>query len=138
MFEKVLLAYDGSEEAKKAVEVAVDVAKKYSAKLYVLEVVDNTILYSFAAPPISFKELEKRAESHVNEVAQRARSSGVDCEPKVAAGYPPTAIMEFAESNGVGLIVMGSRGLSTFKKLFLGSVSSAVVNNSKVPVLIVR
>lgn len=53
-------------------------------------------------------------------------------------GDPAQAILDYVDKNSISLIVMGSRGLSTVKRVFLGSVSSRVVQEARVPVLIVK
>ncbi|AWR97852.1 universal stress protein [Acidianus sulfidivorans JP7] len=138
MFEKILVPYDGSEQAKKALDIAVELARKYNSKLYIIEVVDETVFEnSGILPPLSaIEELRKKAQKDVEEAAKKAQ--GLEVVNEVLSGDPGSTILEYSSNNGISLIVMGSRGLSKFKRLLLGSVSTVVVNHSSVPVMIVK
>lgn len=138
MFKRILVAYDGSEKAKKALEIGIDLAKKYYSKLYIVEVVDETVFRnSGILPPLeAIEELRKKAEKDIQEAYKKAQ--GLDVVAEVISGDPASSILEYASNKGIDLIVVGSRGLSTFKKILLGSVSSAILNNSTISVLVVK
>jgi nucleotide-binding universal stress UspA family protein len=138
MFQKILVGYDGSENAKRAMVVVGDLARKFSSKVFIIEVVDENSLYATGIlPPLSVvEEMWKKAKTDVEQAI--ASLPGIDATGEVVSGYPPSAIIEYASKVGADLIVVGSRGLSTFKRIFLGSVSTAVVQESKVAVLVVK
>jgi len=142
MFKKILVAYDGSDHAMRALDVAIDLAKKYEAKLDIVEVVDTAALLGMGVAPIPgevIQQVYSKANNDINQAKSRAQSQGVkDVEGVVLEGDPATAILEYAGKNGVDLIVTGSRGLSTFKRLILGSVSTKLVQEAKVPVLVIK
>lgn len=165
MFKKILCAIDGSDHASKALRIAVDLAKKYDARLVLLHVllrnVDAPELKRFAeieglaktvTPEIErLRGVDSRSEilrlgdlktisggvlaniaEHIVEAAKHeAENAGVD-EVGVAVldGDPAKRILEYAERQGVDCIVMGSRGLSDVKSLFLGSISQKVSNQA--------
>ncbi|MFP3399576.1 universal stress protein [Acidianus sp.] len=140
MFEKILVAYDGSEHSKKALDVAIDLAKRYSSEVYVVEAVDETIFETVGVlPPLSaIEEMEKKAKKDIDEAVNKATQNGVKAVGEVLSGDPATAILEYANKNDIKLIIIGSRGLSRFKRILLGSVSSRVVQESKIPVIVVK
>ncbi|ABL78863.1 universal stress protein [Thermofilum pendens] len=144
MFARILVAYDGSEHARKALEVAVDLASKYGAKLFVVEVVDSKSLTSSLREVPSLDvgrviaEIKSKASVDVRECLRLAQSRGVDAEGDVLEGDPASEILRYAEEVKADLIVTGSRGLSLWKRIFIGSVSSKIVSESKVPVLVVK
>ena len=142
MFKKILVAYDGSDHAMRALDIAIDLAKKYEAKLDIVEVVDTAALLGMGVAPIPgevIQQVYSKANNDVNQAKSKAQTQGVkDVEGVVLEGDPATAILEYAGKNGVDLIVTGSRGLSTFKRLILGSVSTKLVQEAKVPVLVVK
>ena len=72
------------------------------------------------------------------EYAEIAKARGVKAETMLVRGHPARAILDAAKAKGTDLIVVGSRGLGGVKGLLLGSVSNAVVQNSKVPVMVVK
>ncbi|MBW9141962.1 MAG: universal stress protein [Candidatus Aramenus sp.] len=140
MFERILVAYDGSENAKRALLQGIELAKLFNSRLFVVEAIDVTVFYNAGIlPPLSaLKDLEKKAKADMAEATELAKSQGVDVITDVIEGDPATSVLDYAEKNNVDLIVVGSRGLSRFKKAFLGSVSTAILNHAKVPVMVVK
>ncbi|BCS91701.1 Universal stress protein [Metallosphaera sp. J1] len=141
MFKHILVAFDGSENAKRALNVAIDLSKKYEAKLDVVEVVDTSVLLGAGigpVPPDVIESLYNKAKADIETAKKMADQAGVKAEGVIVEGDPATAIMDYASKNGVDLIVTGSRGLSTIKRMFLGSVSSRIIHEAKMPVLVVK
>jgi nucleotide-binding universal stress UspA family protein len=138
MIKKILLAYDGSESAKKALDTALDLARKYRAELYVLTV---------SQPPDCGEDVETEAiiensrsyhERALTPVKDVVAASGVKAVFEVAIGHPAEQIIYHADRYHVDLIVLGHRGKSLFRRLLLGSVSKQVVQYADRTVLVVR
>jgi nucleotide-binding universal stress UspA family protein len=142
VFKRIVVAYDGSDQAIKALNTAIELAKAFSSKLDVVEVVDTAALLGMGFAPIPsdvIAQIYSKAQNDVEQAKKKAQEAGVkDVTSQVLEGDPATSIIEYASKNGADLIVMGSRGLSTFKRLVLGSVSSKVVQESRIPVLVVK
>lgn len=142
MFKKILVAYDGSDHAARALDIGIDLAKRYEAKLDIVEVVDTAALLGMGVAPIPgevIQQVYNKAKSDIDNAKAKAQNQGIkDVEGVVLEGDPATAILEYAGKNGVDLIVTGSRGLSTFKRIILGSVSTKLVQEAKIPVLVVK
>jgi len=142
VFKRIVTAYDGSDHAIKALNTAIELAKAFNSKLDVVEVVDTAALLGMGFAPIPsdvIAQVYNKAQNDVEQAKKKAQEAGVkDVTSQVLEGDPATSIIEYASKNGADLIVMGSRGLSTFKRLVLGSVSSKVVQESRVPVLVVK
>ena len=138
---KILVAIDGSDHAWKALDLAIEIAKGREAQLIALHVLD------FEPLPDALREFarvehipleEERARYHSSigfgdALAQRAarvaRERGLTAvTPRSAEGRPANTILEVARDEKVDMIVLGSRGLSEPKALFLGSVSHKVAN----------
>ena len=143
MIRKILAAIDGSEHAWKALDLAADMARQHGAQLIVLHVVRfeplPEALRAFAeAERISVKEEEGRyhyaralGDQLTRAAEARARDKRVSAVAgRTVEGKPAEQILEVASSEGVDMIVMGSRGLSDAKALFLGSVSHKVANHA--------
>lgn len=142
----ILVPFDGSGFANRAIDYACDLATKYGAKLVLLHAID----YRFGRLP---DELHRFAVSeHLNgrdevyavvekllESAElRARNAGVENVETVSrAGDAATEILDTIKSVDADHIVMGSRGLSELKGLLVGSVSQKVVAHAGIPVTIV-
>jgi len=137
MFERILLAADGSVSSRKAADVAADIGKKYGAEVLVFHVLERQIT-GLGAYDV---EQPDEASDFVDEVVRELKDTGVSARGEVETapkGRVPRAIVEVAKEQGAGLIVMGSRGLSEWEELFLGSVTDRVLHLAECPVLIVR
>lgn len=141
MFQKIVVAYDGSEHAKKALDKAIGIAKCCGAEIKVVEAVDTSMLVGVGLTPIPqsvIDQLFTKARKDIDEAVSKVKAEGVKVEGVVLEGDPATSVLNYINSSGSDLVVTGTRGLSTLKKVFLGSVSSRIVNESKVTVLIVK
>ncbi|AEB95269.1 UspA domain-containing protein [Metallosphaera cuprina Ar-4] len=113
-------------------------AKHHSSKVVVVEALDPG---EYVIEAYYKEDLRKKREVislHTEEIKRMAIESGISIEYKVATGPPEEVITKFAEEEDVDLIVLGTRGHKGFKKLILGSVSSAVAERTKKPVLVVK
>ena len=133
---KVLIAYDGSDSAKRALEIAVDLAPKEAA-ISVVSVVEGLPQFGRAAAMI-LPEDEEESQRRLAEAGKVLAEHGTVAELVERRGDAATAILDEAEKEGTGLIVMGTRGLSTIERWFLGSVSSKVLQHARCSVLVVR
>ncbi len=146
---RILLPTDGSEGATRAANVAIEVAKKFRAELVALHVIAvpaGKVAKAELSPGYDaelkeyFESAHKKADSIVDEVIRSAEAKDVKAT-RLIQEYSFSVvetILEQATKSNVDLIVMGTRGLTGFKKLLIGSVSSGVVNHAHCSVLIVR
>lgn len=137
-----MVPYDKSEPANRALEYAIDLAKKYSSKISIVAYVSLNIGYSGdgGSSYVDMIELQRRsAEYTLSKLEPRLQELKIPFNLKAIEGTSITeTLVSYAERHHVNLIVMGSRGLGGFKKLLLGSVASGVLQHSKCPVLIVK
>lgn len=147
MFNKILCAYDGSEHAKKALESAKGIIKENpNAELHILHTIKfeplPTNIYGEMGVTVAQNDYMELAKKHgeqiLNEAVDYVNQAGFKAHGLLFYGDPASTILEFATDNAIELIVMGSRGLSTFKELFLGSVSHKITQSAKCSVLIVK
>jgi nucleotide-binding universal stress UspA family protein len=144
MPKKILAAIDGSEHGWKALDLAADMAKQQGARLIMLHVVPfepmADVLRAFAAAEhVPLEEEEARFRyartlgDHLTRSAEaRVRDKGLtDLIGRTVEGKPADQILEVARSEGVDMIVVGSRGLSDARALFLGSVSHKVADHAE-------
>lgn len=140
-FSKVLVAYDGSELSTKALNTALTYCRENQAKLEVLHVVNfqNFVVgEAMVAFPIPLQqEINDNAEKMIAK-AEEQMEGLADSRAILKQGSPAAVILDHAEESGCDLIVIGSRGLGGFRSFMLGSVSNHVVQNSEVPVLVVK
>ncbi len=139
MFRKILLAYDGSEHAQRALDCTRDLARKYGAQVILVHAF-HPIPHEWGTP------LRQQAEVHAigaaEKIIQEAQAKLADESfaviTELLEGPPAEAILRVAETRGCDLIVVGSRGLGELKATLLGSVSDKVLHHSVVPVLVVK
>lgn len=140
---KILVPIDGSKGSKMSVNAARDLGKKCGADLYILTVIPETSIFeqyptNFAYTLEVDKANTERAEYILNDAETDLSDYPYKVETFYTTGNPATQICKFAEEKDVTLIVMGNRGLGTFSRTLLGSVSNKVLNHSKVSVLVVK
>ncbi|MGA8664375.1 MAG: universal stress protein [Thermoplasmata archaeon] len=142
-FHRITVAVDGSEHATEALDVAIDLAHRYTSDLSILAVAPLTPVYvapqePFVATSVSPSD-RPRYQAIVEAAVKRAESAGVTAVTGICTdGVVIDEILGHLEDHPTDLLVIGSRGLSAAKRLLLGSVSSAMVNHAPCPVLVVR
>ena len=146
MYEKILVAVDGSDHAKHALNHAVESADKWGAELIILTVVPpiSPFIYSSEFDPTKIFELEdnirKSHQKILRESAELVNNKHLELkvETRLEEGRPSDVIVETAKEDDVDLIVMGSRGLGGITGWVLGSTSRHVVEVCTKPILIIK
>jgi nucleotide-binding universal stress UspA family protein len=139
LFSRILVAVDGSESAKNAFEKSIYLAQRCNSKLDVIHVVlDSTFGGDSATAFDLIDELKEKGKRLLEQCKNQAESNNVSVETFLKLGDYAQVIIDTASENNYDLIVMGSRGLSVFKELLLGSVSFKVMHHAKCPVMVVR
>ncbi|MDQ2055897.1 universal stress protein [Halobellus sp. H-GB7] len=135
MFEQILFPTDGSDGAAVAFDHVLDIATTHDATLHILNVVDTTQGGVLNLQSDSGDSLEEKGERTVSEAAERAHQRGVDTVTEVAQGEPYRSIIDYAETQGVNLVVMPTHGRRGLERFLLGSTTERVVRRADVPVL---
>ena len=142
MFEKILLAVDGSEQSNKAVGVASKIAQSCTREGRASVEVRHIREFEHARPGGEVPaEGSSEAQAFVKAAIDELRADGVTAHGAIlpaAMGNAAKTLLEEAKSTSADLIVIGSRGRSDFAALLLGSVAHKVVQYAACPVLIVR
>ncbi|MCS7462029.1 universal stress protein [Paenibacillus doosanensis] len=139
LFSKILVPFDGSNLSRKALSKAVDIVQETASResgkpvLEVLHIVQD-VSYAMGTTIT----VDPKISQAVIDEAKQMVPSDVQASFAIEYGQPANTILNYANDNGFDFIIMGSRGLGTIREFFLGSVSHNVVQNSKVPVLIVK
>ena len=133
----ILVAVDGSVHSKKGIELAVDLAKLWNAKIYFIHVWEHRDIpkgfEKYAKdekiPYLNYFDLvDKQLLYPAEERAKKAKITKV--ERISVTGEPADEILKAAENHKVDLIILGSRGLGRFSRAFLGSVSTKVLHHA--------
>ena len=136
----VLIAYDGSDPAQKAVEHAV--AEHPDEELVLLHVIESASGSLDATVNMIQKALKERQseveDDFVAEITELLTDADVEYSTEITIGDPVHEIVEFAEENDIRKIIVGCHGRKGASRVFLGNVAERVVRRSPVTVTVVR
>lgn len=140
---RVLVPYDGSEQANRALD---HVIERFADGELVLLTVINPAESVYATgegavtpfPENWYESAEEQAEELVKSAVERATEAGIEAESAIQVGRPGRGIVEYVEEHDIDHIVMGSHGRSGVSRILLGSVAETVIRRSPVPVTVIR
>lgn len=140
MIDKLLLAYDGSQNADKALEYLIKLNAKLKAKVFVVHVIDPTSLYAYGVdiPVQVYSDIRTYGKTVLDKAVEKLKAEGMEAEGMLLEGSTASVIIETSNKLEVDMVITGSRGLSAFRSALLGSVSAKLVHDSTVPVLIIK
>ncbi len=138
---KILLVLRNDADYKKAVENAISIASGRNSRVYVLYAVDMEL------PPIVPEDIEREVYNRlreegkkiVDDAVRRLKAAGIEVEEVgMHFGFAAERILRVEKQLKPDLIILSTRGLSTLKKILMGSVSEEVTKEAKAPVLLVK
>ncbi len=150
MFERILVPVDGSEHSMRALEKAVQIAKNCDGKITLIHVysvlrvgvIPMAMAEPVALPPEMVDKLaaavRESGSSILEDAKKRVEAEGVQSQTLLREGHVVEEILRAAKEENADLIVIGARGLSTLKEIFLGSVSHGVALHAPCPVLLMK
>jgi nucleotide-binding universal stress UspA family protein len=140
MLKNLVVAVDGSKSAEKALSTAIELTKALSASLTLVTVtpIHAVPVGTATAVPIMHDAEVKLHQELLSRLKDQVALAGLKASTVLLDGFVAEEILNFLDQNKFDLLIMGARGLSAGQRLFLGSVSDAVVHHAKLPVLIVR
>lgn len=128
----------------RALDFAIDLAKKYQSQLVLVHVVMRQI-YAINPPEAGIlagtaivRELETEGKTILTQGEEKVKAQGLPVEARLRQGVPAEELLRAAADEKADLMVLGSRGLSQVRAFLLGSVSDKVSHHAKCPTLIVR
>ena len=133
---KILVPLDGSKNSLRGLSKAIYLAKEHEATLTFIYVVHHIIKKEQKI--VREKGISQDTQTFMLNAEMLAKKNGISSYGRVMSGDPGHTIIEYANIHGMDLIVIGARGLGTFKKIFLGSVSSYVLHKSKIAVMLIK
>ena len=143
LFKKILIATDGSENSKRAVNAGIEIAKMFDGKVTAVFVSDprryfmGEVSHNIADKVMEGvkNEVTREGETAIRYAEEGAKLASVPFEKKIVEGHPAEEILNLGGS--MDLIVLGRMGLTGMPKFLLGSVAEKIIRNSKVPVHVV-
>jgi nucleotide-binding universal stress UspA family protein len=154
LFKKILVPLDGSEHSLKALDVAIQIAKKFDGKLTLIHVYSVATMIGIMpepsitrasvpiveAPDVSrWAEATRKIGSRIlSDGEQKVKAAKVEVNTLLEEGHTVQEIIRVAREGNFELIVMGARGISHIREILLGSVSDGVMHHVACPVLVVK
>ncbi len=139
---KILVCSDGSQKSNEALDKAAEIANLYpESEVAVIHVhSDINVVPELGPSRLSRKSFEehKKGKEILEKAEQRMAEKNIKIKPILVVGSAAQAIARVASQGGYDLLIIGSRGLGGLKKLFLGSISNAVLNEVQCDVLVVK
>lgn len=141
--QNVLVPFDGSASAKRAVQYLVDFSRDYpNIQVHLLNVQREPNLYGNYVPATMLDDLRKGALNHAQQVtaegAQLLEAASINYEVHAVVGDVVTEVVAAVKRLGCTTVVMGTRGMGSLGNLVMGSVATRVVHDVPVPVLLVK
>ncbi|MDD9301848.1 MAG: universal stress protein [Desulfobacter sp.] len=138
-FEKILNPVDGSDHSKNSTQYAIELARQFDSKIILLHC-HNRFPVVLSEPYFqqAIDEIMRASETLIKPFEEILESAGVDYEVRILEGLPGSTIADVVRIEKIDLVVMGSRGVSDFEGLFLGSVAHQVLHKSDCPVFIAK
>ncbi len=151
MFKKILVPMDGSKHSDKALRYSIMLAEQFTSKIILVHVytiptvgavgpaMGATSLTSEVVDAVqkSGEQILKSAEDNVKR-SRKIKKKLIPVKSYLQQGNTVDQIVHIAKKEKVNLIVMGARGVSKLKEVFLGSVSNGVARNANCPVMIIK
>lgn len=141
---KILLAYDGSDSSKRALQYVIDFARMHDATLdvCVLNVQHEPTVYGEYVTSDIIEQLQQSLQAEASELlawpAGQLKAAGIIHQAYTAFGNVPEQISSLTRQLQCDTVVMGTRGLGSFVGMLLGSVATRVIHEVPVPVLLVK
>lgn len=132
--QKLLLAYDGTEHSRRALELAAEMTRRFGAELTVVSVVP---VHPGRSPIDPWDDSQVHARDLV-EARRLLREAGIEPKLVESAGNVPETIERFAEAGSFDAVIVGSRGLGTIGRVLQGSVSEHVAAHAATTVVVAR
>lgn len=144
LFDKIMIATDGSEASRHAADLGIGLARCSSGKVTAVYVVDMQRLVqlhgytSLHGPKEDLLDaMLKEGDEAVAYIEEKSKKEGISCDNAILKGNPSYELIRFSKESCANILVMGSIGRTGISRFLLGSVAEKVVRHSEVPVVVV-
>ncbi|SDP24058.1 universal stress protein [Halobacillus sp. SY10] len=139
MYQKILVAADGSEHSIRTAERAAELVNlQEDGEITIVYVIDGEQSKSDVLSEGDQGMVEQRRQQRLKPIEEILQEKNASYQINIQHGEPGPTIVKYANENNFDLVVIGSRGLNTLQEMVLGSVSHKVAKRAKCPVMIVK
>ena len=143
MYNQILVPLDGSDLAEMALPHAESLARKYDATLVLLSIVTPPVLAGRGAKAMELFEeqidtLMQEADGYLDKLKGRLTEKQIKTETYTKIGPVVKSILEFADNDGIDIVVIASHGRSGLGRFFFGSVAAGILNRIGQPLMVIR
>jgi len=137
---KILVPIDGSPNSIRGLEKAIEFARNSNSSITLLHIATLPPVHVLGHSKDKVKiSLAKKAQKFIQDAEDRCTNQNISFTTKIIYGYDPAYdIEQFTKKYKHDMIVIGAKGKSTLKRIFLGSVSRYIVQTSKTPVTVIK
>lgn len=137
-FKKILVPLDGSANATRGLDRAIEIAKGSNAEITGFYVFHVPLLAGIKYTAKMKEEVQQKAVKAIGPAMNRVQKAGAVFKYHTGGGHTGSEIVKFAKKGNFDMIVVGARGMGGAKEAFLGSTSNYVMHKTDIPVLIVK
>lgn len=137
-FKKILVPLDGSANANRGLDRAIEIAKESGAEITGFYVFHLPLVAGLKYTKKMHDEAQEKAVKAIGPAMRRVQKAGAAFKYKTGGGHTGSEIVKHAEKGKYDMIIIGARGLGGAKETFLGSTSNYVMHKTKIPVLVVK
>lgn len=137
-FRNIMVGYDGSQQADKAVEVALSLAQSVDCKVLIFAVARPPEPATMVEVDAMLDDAREHYEENFKKLSKCAEELDVELQTAIAVGHPVQQIVHRAEADHIDLIILGRRGRSRFERMLVGSTAEKVLRYAHCPVMVVH
>ena len=138
MFKKLLVAYDGSEDSKKALEIALELSRKFGSEVHLLTIIEQLPHYAATIGEVkeALAEITKEIEKQQTLVCEDAREQGVEIKCRILPGHEVEAIIAYAQKGNFDALLLGRKGQSAILHTQSGSTAVQITTHAPCTVIL--
>jgi nucleotide-binding universal stress UspA family protein len=140
MFKKLLVAYDGSDDSQKALEIALDLSKKFGSEVHLLTIIEQLPRYAATIGEVkeALAEITKEIEKEQTLVCGSAQEEGIDIKCKILPGHEVEAILTYAQKGNFDALLLGRKGHSAILRTQSGSTAVQITTHAPCTVILAQ
>jgi nucleotide-binding universal stress UspA family protein len=140
MFKKLLVAYDGSNDSRKALEIALELSRKFDSEVHMLTIIEQLPHYAATIGEVkeALAEITKEIEKRQTLACEEAREQGVEIKCRILPGHEVEAIIAYAQKGMFDALLLGRKGQSAILHTRSGSTAVQISTHAPCTVILAQ